>query len=429
MSNYLIKQGQKWSVKVTIPADVKHIFGKHAFKQTLKTSDKTVAIARSGPIIAEFKAAIEEARGNPTQHLEDYLAYTESYLRKARKNPDIKPAAIDGIEEQALDRLLAAHGVQQPEQLPKKTQADIVQSYKVVTGQRTLFDGPLDDYVKSRKVEAKTEAKDRHAITKFASRASTVEEVDRQAVRDFVSWLSKDEGHKNRTIKDNLSTLRVYWGWLADNGYAPEDRANPFESVKLPAENRKDAAEKVRLPFSIEDIQRLHKAIDAGRSDMMRATFILAIYTGCRIEEITSLETVNVTEETIQIVRAKSAAGNRTIPIHPAIRSLVADLRARGDKYLLPDLVANRYGARSPAMSKQFGKVKSKLGYDSRYVFHSLRQTVTTLLEQAGVPESVSADILGHDKKTITYGVYSGGSSMEQKREAILRLDYGLQTG
>ena len=415
-------------MKVTIPADVVHIFGKKAFKRTLKTSDKTVAIARSGHLIAHFKQIIEEARGNPTQNLEDYLAFTQSYLRDARKDSDINASAIDGIEEEALGRLLAAHGVQYPEQLPKKAEAEVVKSYKVVSGQRTLFDGPLGEYVKSRKVEPKTEAKDRHAVSKFASRVSTVEEVDRQAVRDFVSWLSEDEGLKNRTIKDNLSTLRVYWNWLADHNYAREDRANPFENIKLPSENRKVAAEKVRLPFSVEDIQELHKAIEAGRSDMMRATFMLAIYTGCRIEEITSLEATNVDEETIQIVRAKTAAGNRTIPVHPEIKPLVADLRARGDKYLLPDLVANKYGARSPAMSKQFGKVKSKLGYDSKYVFHSLRKTVTTLLEQGGVPESVSADILGHDKKTMTYGVYSGGSSMEQKRQAILMLDYGLSS-
>lgn len=424
LSNYLIKQGQQWSVKVAIPADLVHIFGKKAFTRTLKTSNKSVAITRSGQFIAQFKDAIEEARGNPTQHLNDYLAYTQSYLRDARKNPDIEPAAIDGIEEEVLGRLLAAHGVQHPEQLPKKAEAEVVKSYKVVTGQQTLFDGQLEEYVRSRKVELKTEAKDRHAVSKFALKVSTVEEVDRQAVRDFVSWLSKDEGLKNRTIKDNLSTLRVYWNWLADHSYAREDRANPFENIKLPSENRKVAAEKVRLPFSVDDIQKLHKAIEAGRSDMMRATFMLAIYTGCRIEEITSLETANVTEETIQIVRAKTAAGNRSIPVHPAIKPLVANLRARGDKYLLPDLVANKYGARSPSMSKQFGKVKSRLGYDSKYVFHSLRKTVTTLFEQAGVPESVSADILGHDTKTMTYGVYSGGSSMEQKSEAVLKLAY-----
>ena len=402
MSNYLIKQGQKWSVKITIPADVQHIFGKRAFKQSLKTTDKSVAISRSAPLIAQFKDAIEEARGNPSQHLDEYLAHTQTFLRKAKANPDTDPNAIDGIEDEVLDRLVKAHGVQHAEQLPTEVEAGVVSAYKVTTGRLTKFAAPLEEYIASRKVEAKTEAKDRHAVGKFASRVSVVEEVDRQAVRDFVRWLSIEEGLKNRTIKDNLSTLRVYWNWLADQSYAPKDRANPFDNVTLPAENRKAAAEKVRLPFSVEDIRKLHKAIEGGRSEMMRATFMLAIYTGCRIEEITSLETANLTEDTIKIVRAKTAAGNRTIPIHDAIKPMVAELKARGDKYLLPDLVADRYGARSPAMSKQFGKVKSRLGYDHRYTFHCIRKTVTTMLEQAGVPESVSADILGHDKKTMT---------------------------
>ena len=38
----------------------------------------------------------------------------------------------------------------------------------------------------------------------------------------------------------------------------------------------------------------------------------------------------------------------------------------------------------------------------------------STKLEQADVSESVTADIVGHEKKTITYGLYSGGSSMAQ---------------
>ena len=66
------------------------------------------------------------------------------------------------------------------------------------------------------------------------------------------------------------------------------------------------------------------------------------------------------------------------------------------------------------------------MGFDNRYVFHSIRKTVTTLLEQAGVPEGVAADIVGHEKQTMTYGVYSGGSSLAQKVNAIKLLDYSI---
>jgi hypothetical protein len=36
----------------------------------------------------------------------------------------------------------------------------------------------------------------------------------------------------------------------------------------------------------------------------------------------------------------------------------------------------------------------------------------------------VAADILGHEKQTMTYGLYSGGSSLKQKREAINKIKY-----
>ena len=45
-------------------------------------------------------------------------------------------------------------------------------------------------------------------------------------------------------------------------------------------------------------------------------------------------------------------------------------------------------------------------------------------MEQAGVPESVTADIVGHEKKTITYGLYSVGRSLNQKLEAINKISY-----
>jgi integrase len=57
--------------------------------------------------------------------------------------------------------------------------------------------------------------------------------------------------------------------------------------------------------------------------------------------------------------------------------------------------------------------------HDDSHVFHSVRKTVGTLLENAGVTENVASDILGHEKPRITYGLYSGGASLEVKRAAV----------
>ena len=96
-----------------------------------------------------------------------------------------------------------------------------------------------------------------------------------------------------------------------DNSIADENKVNPFVDVALPQENRKDAAEAVRLPFTVDHIRTLDQAIMAKSNKMLQAIFKLAIYTGCRIEELAQLETANVTEREIKIVRAKTTAGQQ----------------------------------------------------------------------------------------------------------------------
>ncbi|MDB2334989.1 hypothetical protein N9V54_04270 [Planktomarina temperata] len=117
-----------------------------------------------------------------------------------------------------------------------------------------------------------------------------------------------------------------------------------------------------------------------------------------------------------------------SIGLLPQPKSIRSKIDASKDDagYLFHTLTSNQYGKRTDAFGKRFGRIKNSLGFDKRYVFHSIRKTVITLLEQAGVPESVTTDIAGHEKQTLTYGLYSGGSSLAQKAQAIRLLDYGI---
>jgi len=72
----------------------------------------------------------------------------------------------------------------------------------------------------------------------------------------------------------------------------------------------------------------------------------------------------------------------------------------------------------------RFGRLKSAEGYNSHHVFHSIRKTFVTLLENAGISENVTADIVGHEKPRITYGLYSGGTALNLMRESIEKISY-----
>lgn len=428
MANYLVKTGRTWSVKVAIPEDVQPAFGKRAFKQSLKTSDKAVANVRAAPLIARFKDEIAEARGHRTQHLQDYLKETQDILRQAKADPSTDSDATAAVEFDVIDTLLGARKVSDLDELSESDQDEVVQTYKIVTGQVTVFDDRIDDYLASRKVASATLEKERRAIQEFAKFAPTVQKADRKAVRAYVRNLIDERGLSSKTVRDRLSFLNIYWKWLIYQDLARDDAVNPFTDVDLPKGNRKEAVEQKRRPFTVADIRKIHSAIMATGNETLQAAFMIAIYTGCRVGEITSLRCEDVTADTITVRQAKTTASNREVPIHDALKPLMQRLKAQSFDFILPNLKADKHGKRSQGIRRHFRPLLDRLGFDGRHVFHSTRYTVTTLLEQADVPEGISVDILGHKgRKGITYNLYSGGTSFDQKRQAIMKLDYGLK--
>jgi hypothetical protein len=105
------------------------------------------------------------------------------------------------------------------------------------------------------------------------------------------------------------------------------------------------------------------------------------------------------------------------VPVAPEIISLIKRLCSKRniDDYLIDSTAQNQYGERSTALGKRFGRLKKAAKFDDRYVFHSIRKKVLTFIERAECPENVAASNLGHDYETMTFGLYSGGSSIHQK--------------
>jgi integrase len=111
----------------------------------------------------------------------------------------------------------------------------------------------------------------------------------------------------------------------------------------------------------------------------------------------------------------KTAAGDRFVPIHPKLSKLIDDAVNQADQsgYLIQSDAKNKYGERSQPLGKRFGRIKSGLGFDERFVFHSIRKTVAALFQDAECKEGVAADIVGHNKPTMTYGLYGGETRMD----------------
>jgi len=182
-----------------------------------------------------------------------------------------------------------------------------------------------------------------------------------------------------------------------------------------------------RVALSPEDIAKIHAAAVQIKDQPLADLIALGAYTGARINEQASLTTTDITSTNANVIRkSKTESGVREVPIHPAIAALVERLVKDSKGYFpLPVIAENKYGKRSAPLSNRFRRLKDSMGYaKGSEVFHSIRKTLITLLENAGVPEGIAADIVGHKKQTVTYGLYSMGNSLEMKREILAKAVY-----
>ena len=445
---HLDMQKGVYYAQLRVPKDAQQIVGKTAFRQTLKTRDKLTAQQQAIPLVQQWKAEIQNARLPAAERLkaefsahraeirELELKLSRTSLPQAKHKELIElKSLIEGIIQ---DDILSTHGAADAQELSAEELIASQGTYMLATGQTMPFLEHLDAYLEDSQVEQKTKQLKRTMIVNYAADAPLVSDVTHQNIREYIRKMSKVRGLSNKTIKTHLSSLAVYFEYLrVEFSAVPQDRLNPFKGQKLPEVNRKAAIKAKRMAFTLEDIQRLDNAIrlkamgnDADDQDRtLYDIFTFAIYTGARREEIGQLTVDSVKDGVIVIADAKSSAGNRTIPLHSKLKPLVARLSAgaKGNDFLFRKLTAAQFGHRTDAIGKRFGRTKTALGYDGRYVFHSLRKTVATMLEQAGVLENVASDILGHEKAaTLSYGLYSAGTSIEQMKFAIEAIDYNI---
>lgn len=187
----------------------------------------------------------------------------------------------------------------------------------------------------------------------------------------------------------------------------------------------------------------------AGREDgPLWATYLL---TGARRGEILGLEVDRVTDVldlswqlqritditrapndweyrplggTLYLSRPKSKAGVRIIPLVEPLRSILR--LAIGDKQ--QGLVFTRNGRPwdPDRATKEWRKVLQDAGLPGDVVLHGSRHTTVDLLYEAGVPEAVISEIVGHSTRAVTRGYKSRGNT-KQLTDAMDRMSRLLE--
>ncbi|MCK0512351.1 tyrosine-type recombinase/integrase [Aromatoleum buckelii] len=417
------RRNNTWYATLHVPSDVREKLGKSKFFQTLKTSHKATAESRASVLVARWKTEITQARGGAS---DPFIEEALVWRRELQHNPD----------PEVVHSLMLEHAEEVVE--PSKGLAAARAFVSIAIGQYRPLSQIIPEWKASQQhLAAKTVDQMVKDVGRMVQQFPTIEGINRKSVREWLDGLSKgDKPLSPSSITRIVGFCRNFWRYLQETQEVPEDEDTPFVVPSFAKVSKRNGTKKGWIPFHPSDVVRLHA--EATKNDQPLADLILlGAYTGARIEELCSLKLADVGADYLRITDAKTEAGNRTVPIHSALVETVERLKktrkanpetGSDDGYLLSGLTFNKYGDRSNAIGKRFGRLKDELGYGEQQVFHSIRKTVVTMLENAGVSENLTADIVGHDKPRITYGLYSGGASLEVMREAIERIRYPLGT-
>jgi len=381
-----------------VPKDVRKRLKRRIYRQTLQTDSKSIAERRAAPLIAQWKSEIAYKRDEPNH---DDSMFWRNALKKA-KTPEERQIIESNLEHHILD------------QGYDNTDTEAQQFYSEAFGTIISTSEHIEEWLTSTQVKDKTTKMRRSTLNRLAKKFPKLSDISRKEVRRWVTELLEEL--KSATVQRMMSDCRTYWAYLETIEIVPEESA-PFDRLGLKVKKSP------RLPYTTKEAKQI---LQAAKNDKQLVDLIqMAMYTGARIEELCCVKIEHIHKDRFDIVDAKSTAGIRTVPIHPKLTSVFKRLiKGSNDKYLLSGLKANSNGDRSTALGKRYGRLKHTLGFTDRHTFHSWRGTVITMLEHAGVPESTVQDIVGHERSTLTGSTYSGKSTFEMRRDALITLKY-----
>lgn len=416
-------QGSTWHVRLVIPKDLRIRFNnKSELWQSTGTGDKKLADIIGGEIVAGWKRQFYALRNGINVH--EWAKSWAKTLREANttEDSDSLPSDRENVE------LILADELEDLVNTRQLTEDAAKAAFEVATGKRVILRDYKDDYLKQyRTHNIKTQAAYGAAVERFVSRFSDNKQVTSKSIKQWVTVLAEDENLSAKTIARMIQQAKNFWGYLAEHEIVTA-KTNPFAGFKLTVPKTATRSIPI-LPFKPEEVVAFLATPTVQNDAQLSLLITLAMYTGARIEELAMLrrKDVDVKAGLIYIWGTKTDAAEREVPIHPALAVVLTDLFTtnESEEFVIAGLTIDKRGERGKALGKRFGRLKTAMGYTERkHCFHSIRKTVGTMFEQAEVLEGVAADILGHEKQTMTYGLYSGGSSLKQKRDAINKIKY-----
>jgi integrase len=227
-----------------------------------------------------------------------------------------------------------------------------------------------------------------------------------------------------KTKKDAIANLSAFWSWL-ETAHGCE--SNPWRNMtRLIRESTRGGTKPEPRPYTPEEFKKLIPKLPKG--DPMLPMACISAYSGMRLEEIASVKLEHLAKDAIRVMEGKNPNSVRYVPLHPAIRPMVARLKETSrDGFLISGLLpGGADGKRSHYVSKRFGYWLRSNGFtDETLTFHSFRRSFAQRCEHAKIAESTAKLLMGHARQSLTFGLYSPGPEFPVLLKEMRKVTYG----
>jgi integrase len=236
-----------------------------------------------------------------------------------------------------------------------------------------------------------------------------------------------------RTVNHDLKHLGMLFRDAKEEGYVID---NPNDFVKRP---KNTSGTSIRRPFTIRELKLV---LDVATPEW-QSLIKFGLYTGQRLADLASLTWSNVDMQRgeIRLVTRKRdkmilvpiagplrkhilslpRSDDRKAPIHPeSYETIEREDRSATLSNQFADMLA-AVGLRRRKSHEPTGKKGRNTRRDiNELSFHSLRHTAVSLLKDAGVPEAVVMEMVGHDSEQMSaHYTHVGREALEKAAEAL----------
>ena len=273
------------------------------------------------------------------------------------------------------------------------------------------------------------------------------EDVTRSEIESYRDDLF-GSGFKYKTVLKKVRFISTIFQVAVDKKILAD---NPASKIKIPQPRFSER----RLPYEAQDLEKIfnsplytqQKRPKGGAGEAAVWLPRLALYTGCRLEELAQLRIKDVccekgiwylkitaeTTDKVQATQLKNTDSIRRIPIHSKILEagfLVYHEKIKEGKNvrLFPEIKPSKDGKISGNWSKWWGRyARKEIGIrDSNKVFHSFRHSFKDACREGDLSEELSDELTGHasSRGNTTARSYGRGFSLGKLKNAIERLSF-----